>query len=50
MRLKILKMKQDDMNKQSYINYIILMISSDGNQSNVFSISVLLPITIFSGF
>ena len=43
-------MKQDDMNKQSYTNYMILMISSDGNQSNVFSVSVLLPITILSGF
>ena len=49
MRLKILKMKQDDMNKQSYSNYVIL-ISSDGKQSNVFSISVLLVITILSGF
>ena len=43
-------MKQDDMNKQSYSNYVILMISSDGKQSNVFSISVLLVITILSGF
>ena len=50
MRLKILKMKQDDMSKQSYSNYMILMISSDGKQSNVFSISVLLVITILSGF
>ena len=44
-------MKQDDMNKQeSYKRYMILMISSDGKQNNVFSISVLLPITILSGF
>ena len=44
-------MKQDDMNKQeSYKSYMILMISSDVKQNNVFSISVLLPITIFSGF
>ena len=33
-------MKSDDMNKQeSYKTYMILMISSDGNQNNVFFIS-----------
>ena len=49
--LKILKIKQDDLNKQeSYKTYMILMISSDGKQNNVFSISVLLPIAILSGF
>ena len=37
MGLKILQMKQDDMNKQeSYKSYMILMISSDGNQNNAF--------------
>ena len=37
MGLKILQMKQDDMNKQeSYKTYMILMIFSDGNQNNVF--------------
>ena len=51
MGLKILKIKQDDLNKQeSYKTYMILMISSDGKQNNVFSISVLLPIAILSGF
>ena len=40
MGLKILQMKSDDMNKQeSYKTYMILMISSDGNQNNVFFIS-----------
>ena len=37
------------MNKQSYKTYMILIISFDGKQ-NVYSISVLLPITILSGF
>ena len=38
------------MNKQSDKSCMILMVTSDGKQNNVFSDSVLLPIAIFSGY